>query len=106
MDFLNGGELFWHLRKDMKFSEKRARLYAAEIVCAIETLHANGIIYRDLKPENIMLDDKGYLRVIDFGFSKRVPYTKTEASGEVKVFNKTYTLCGTPGTVFAKVSFY
>lgn len=46
MDFLNGGELFWHLRRDMKFSEKRARFYAAEIVCAIETLHANGIIYR------------------------------------------------------------
>jgi serine/threonine protein kinase len=56
MDFLNGGELFWHLRKDMKFSEKRTRFYAAEIVCAIETLHANGIIYRDLKPENIILD--------------------------------------------------
>jgi serine/threonine protein kinase len=46
MDFLNGGELFWHLRRDMKFSEKRARFYAAEIVCAIETLHASGIIYR------------------------------------------------------------
>lgn len=46
MDFLNGGELFWHLRKDMKFSEKRTRFYAAEIVCAIECLHANGIIYR------------------------------------------------------------
>jgi len=46
MDFLNGGELFWHLRKDMKFSEKRARIYAAEIICALECLHANGIVYR------------------------------------------------------------
>ena len=70
MDFLNGGELFWHLRKDMKFSEKRARLYAAEIVCAIETLHANGIIYRDLKPENIILDSTGHLKITDFGLSK------------------------------------
>ena len=70
MDFLNGGELFWHLRKDMKFSEKRARLYAAEIVYAIETLHANGIIYRDLKPENIILDSTGHLKITDFGLSK------------------------------------
>ena len=70
MDFLNGGELFWHLRKDMKFSEKRARFYAAEIVCAIETLHANGIIYRDLKPENIILDSTGNLKITDFGLSK------------------------------------
>ena len=29
MDFLNGGELFYHLRKDHKFSEGRARFYAA-----------------------------------------------------------------------------
>jgi serine/threonine protein kinase len=46
MDFLNGGELFWHLRKDLKFSEKRARFYAAEIIVALECLHKNGIIYR------------------------------------------------------------
>lgn len=46
MDFLNGGELFWHLRKDIKFSEKRAQFYAAEIAIALECLHSNGIIYR------------------------------------------------------------
>jgi serine/threonine protein kinase len=70
MDFLNGGELFWHLRKDMKFSEKRARFYAAEIICAIECLHKNGIIYRDLKPENIILESSGHLKITDFGLSK------------------------------------
>jgi serine/threonine protein kinase len=48
MDFLNGGELFWHLRNELKFTEKRARFYAAEIVLALETLHAHGIIYRYL----------------------------------------------------------
>jgi serine/threonine protein kinase len=46
MDFLNGGELFWHLRNEMKFSEKRARFYAAEIIMAIEALHIHGVIYR------------------------------------------------------------
>ena len=46
MDFCNGGELFYHLRKDKKFSETRAKFYAAEIVLALENLHKNGIIYR------------------------------------------------------------
>ena len=46
VDFLNGGELFFHLRKNIKFSESRARFYAAEIVLAIECLHSHGIIYR------------------------------------------------------------
>jgi len=91
MDFLNGGELFWHLRKDMKFSEKRARFYAAEIVCAIETLHTNGIIYRDLKPENIILDSTGHLKITDFGLSKQgLGNDSKEGSG------KTYSFCGTP----------
>jgi serine/threonine protein kinase len=46
MDFMNGGELFYHLRKDMKFSEKRARFYAAELILALECLHSNQIVYR------------------------------------------------------------
>jgi cGMP-dependent protein kinase len=44
-----------------------------------------------------MLDNKGYLRVIDFGFAKKVPFTKLDSSGVLKVYPKTYTLCGTPG---------
>lgn len=46
MDFCNGGELFYHLRKSNIFPEKRACFYAAELILAIECLHANGIIYR------------------------------------------------------------
>lgn len=46
MDFLNGGELFYHLRKEQRFDEPRARFYAAQLVCALECLHKNGIIYR------------------------------------------------------------
>jgi serine/threonine protein kinase len=39
MDFLNGGELFFHLRKEDKFNEDRIRFYAAEIILALEYLH-------------------------------------------------------------------
>jgi len=55
LDYVNGGELFYHLKKETKFSEERVRLYAAEISSALLHLHSNGIIYRDLKPENILL---------------------------------------------------
>jgi serine/threonine protein kinase len=71
MDFLNGGELFYHIRKEVKFDESRIRFYAAEILVALECLHENGIIYRDLKPENILLDSDGHVRLTDFGLSKQ-----------------------------------
>ena len=70
MDFLNGGELFYHLRKEKKFNEERIRFYAAQIILALESLHDQGIIYRDLKPENILIDYDGYLKLTDFGLSK------------------------------------
>ena len=69
-DFLNGGELFYHLCNQIRFSEDRARFYAAEIILALEHLHEHGIIYRDLKPENVLLDSKGHLKLTDFGLSK------------------------------------
>ena len=69
-DFLNGGELFFHLCNEIRFSEDRARFYAAEIVLALAHLHENGIIYRDLKPENVLLDFEGHLKLTDFGLSK------------------------------------
>ncbi|EKX46291.1 hypothetical protein GUITHDRAFT_94389 [Guillardia theta CCMP2712] len=70
MDFINGGELFSYITREKHFSEPRARFYAAEIILALEYLHKMNIIYRDLKPENILLDEKGHIRLTDFGHSK------------------------------------
>ena len=86
MDFLNGGELFYHLKKEGRFTEARTVFYAAEILCAIDCLHKNGVIYRDLKPENVLLDSEGHIKLTDFGLSKQ---------GVVGNRN-TYTFCGTP----------
>ncbi len=70
MDFLNGGELFYHLRKETFFEESRARFYVVEMILALEVLHKNGVIYRDLKPENVLLDSVGHIKLTDFGLSK------------------------------------
>ena len=86
-DFMQGGELFYHLHKEIKFTETKAKLYSAEIVLAIEYLHKNNIIYRDLKPENILLDEDGHIKLTDFGLSKLVLNNET---------SKAYTICGTP----------
>lgn len=53
MEYVNGGELFFHLSRERVFSEDRTRFYGAEILMALEYLHSQGIIYRDLKVQNI-----------------------------------------------------
>ena len=69
-DYMSGGELFWHLQKEGKFPERRAKFYIAELILALEHLHAHDIVYRDLKPENILLDANGHIALCDFGLSK------------------------------------
>ncbi|KAM9913654.1 hypothetical protein OXX69_001397 [Metschnikowia pulcherrima] len=69
-DYMSGGELFWHLQKEGRFGEERAKFYIAELVLALEHLHDNDIVYRDLKPENILLDANGHIALCDFGLSK------------------------------------
>lgn len=88
MEFVNGGELFYHLKQVKKgFTEDRARFYAAEIVLALAYLHEMGVVYRDLKPENILIDSEGHVRLTDFGLSK---------AGLRENDNRTESFCGTP----------
>jgi len=87
MDYINGGELFFHLQKEEKFSNDRVRFYCAEIVCGLEYLHAKAVLYRDLKPENILLTEDGHICMTDFGISKEGLATDND---------KTVTFCGTP----------
>jgi len=72
LEFCAGGELFFRLNHvpNGRMSESQARFYFSEILLALEYLHSNNILYRDLKPENIVLDEKGHIKLTDFGLSK------------------------------------
>jgi len=86
LDYVNGGELFFHLQKERSFSQKRCQFYAAEIGSALSYLHSKNIIYRDLKPENILVDSQGHIILTDFGLCKE----GIEREGTTSTF------CGTP----------
>ena len=70
LDYICGGELFSLLRNAGRFTLYTANFYAAEIISALDYLHARSIVYRDLKPENLLIDRQGHLKLTDFGFAK------------------------------------
>ena len=85
-EFMQGGELFFHLFREKRFKNEKAKFYLIEIILAIEFLHKQNMIYRDLKPENVLIDKDGHIKLTDFGLSKMLSKEK----------EKTYTICGTP----------
>lgn len=108
LDYCPGGEVFSYLRKQKRFDENTSRFYAAEIVLILEFLHEReGVAYRDLKPENLLLDADGHIKLVDFGFAKRLRNSKKpwharrsaprgSSDGVDDCKGETYTLCGTP----------
>ena len=69
LECLSGGELFDYLVSRQRLADKEAQGFVRQILSAIDYCHSHGIIHRDLKLENLLLDDKGDIKITDFGFS-------------------------------------
>lgn len=85
MKYIQGGSLFNHLEIGGVFSEERTKRYIFQMALALDYLHSKKVIYRDLKTENVLLNEDGYLYIIDYGMAKFL-----EGADEV-----TNTYCGT-----------
>ena len=82
MDLLTGGDLRYHVCKLRRFSENKTKFFIACLLLGLEYIHGNNIIHRDIKPENLVFDDRGYLRITDFGVAKiRKEDNSSETSG-------------------------
>ena len=85
LEYVDGGDLFYHMSKEGVIPIDDARLYIAEIGLALNYLHSIGIVYRDLKPENVLLDHAGHVKLVDFGLAKDIHDNQYATS-----------FCGTP----------
>eukprot|EP01029_Cantina_marsupialis_P004164 TRINITY_DN1412_c0_g2_i1.p1 TRINITY_DN1412_c0_g2~~TRINITY_DN1412_c0_g2_i1.p1 ORF type:complete len:616 (+),score=109.01 TRINITY_DN1412_c0_g2_i1:218-2065(+) len=76
MDMWPKGDL-WNLLHSRKgLDEGECCWFGAQIVLALEHIHAHKIVHRDIKPANILLDDSYFCCLTDFGISKRLDEDK------------------------------
>ncbi|KAI3879850.1 hypothetical protein MKX03_000469 [Papaver bracteatum] len=94
MEFVKGGELFSEIAK-CRFSEDLSRRYFQQLISAIGYCHSHGVFHRDLKPENLLVDEKGDLKVSDFGLSA--------VTSQVQKDGLLHTSCGTPAYVAPEI---
>jgi serine/threonine protein kinase len=87
LEYLPGGELFFHLNRSGIFPQNVTRFYTAELVLALSDVHKANVVYRDLKPENVLLDHHGHIKLVDFGLCKQ---------GVTSTVSGCNSLCGTP----------
>ena len=87
MEYVKGKELKSYIRKKHILSDDEALSIAKQVCEGLMEAHRLGVVHRDLKPQNIMIDEKGDVKIMDFGIARSV-----EAPG----VTQTGVMIGTP----------
>lgn len=70
MEFVEGTDLAEVIERRGRIDPAEALRIAIGVCEALVFVHGKGIIHRDIKPSNIMLDERGGVKVADFGLAK------------------------------------
>ena len=70
MEYLMGGDMRKFLEEWTYLEKEEARYVMACLIMGVKELHDKNIIHRDLKPENMLLNEKGQIKLADFGLSE------------------------------------
>mmetsp|Transcript_38940 Transcript_38940/g.121991 ORF Transcript_38940/g.121991 Transcript_38940/m.121991 type:complete len:807 (-) Transcript_38940:535-2955(-) len=71
-EWVPGGSILTLLNRFGKLSETIASKYTKQTLEGLDFLHAQGVIHRDIKASNILVDDRGAVKLADFGSSTRI----------------------------------
>jgi serine/threonine protein kinase len=82
MELVSGGTVAERIR-DRGFPAGDVERLAAELLAALEHIHAAGVIHRDLKPANVLIDDHDRFRLTDFGIAQPSDATALTQTGNV-----------------------
>ena len=72
LEYVPGGSVAAMLNSYGSLQEPLIRNFVRQILAGLSYLHGRDIIHRDIKGANVLVDNKGNIKISDFGISKRV----------------------------------